>query len=175
MKAWCYLKAHPNYKVKIDSEDLDRVSEYSWRVTQGTTGRNRVVTSYREGKKVLTMTLGRFLMKPKNQKQVYPRRFNDSLDYRKENLVVCTLQERQQLLPKRRSGSSSRFKGVSYIKAQGTWRAGISVEGISISLGDFNSEDEAALAYNKAAKKHFAGFAYQNNISRPTKSRKGEK
>ena len=175
MKPWCYIKAHPSSKVKIDREDLGRVSEYSWRVTSGTTGRKRVVTSYREGKKVKTMTLGRFLMKPKNKKQVYPRRFNDSLDYRKENLVVCTLQERQQLLPKRRKGSSSRYKGVSYMKAQGLWRAGIMIDGVSVSLGDFKSEDAAALAYNKAAKKHFDEFAYQNNVTRAPVSRKGER
>ncbi len=174
MKAWCYLKAHPNYKVKIDQEDLNRVSEYSWRVTLGTTGRKRVVTSYRDGKSVKTMTLGRFLMNPGKNKQVYPRRFNDSLDYRKENLVVCTLQERQQLLPKRRTGSSSRYKGVSYIQSQGLWRAGIMIDGNSVSLGDFKSEEAAALAYNKAAQENFGEFAYQNSISRPAKSRKDE-
>lgn len=175
MKPWCYIKAHPKYQVKIDKEDLKRVNEYSWRVTRGTTGRKRVVTSYRKDNKVMTMTLGRFLMKPGKNKQVYPRRFNDSLDYRKENLIVCTLQERQQLLPKRRKGTSSRYKGVSYIRSQGIWRAGIMVGGTSISLGDFKSEDEAALAYNKSAKKHFEKFAYQNNVTRSTKSRRGER
>ncbi len=174
MKAWCYFKVHPNQKVKIDSEDLIKVSQYSWRVTEGTTGRKRVVTSYREGKKIKTITLGRFLMKPEKSKQVYPRRFNDGLDYRKENLMICTLQERQRSLPKRKKGSSSKYKGVSFIQSQKVWRAGIVIGGVSVSLGDFNSEEEAALAYNKAAKKHFGEFAYQNNTSRYKVKRKRE-
>lgn len=174
MKSWCVLKVHPNTKVKIDSEDLKRVSRHSWRVTQGTTGRKRVVTSIREGKKVKTITLGRFLMKPSKGKQVYPRRYQEGLDYRKENLIVCSLQDRQKLLPKRRSEASSNFKGVSYNSSKEIWRAGITLDGVSVNLGDFKTEFEAASAYNKAAKKHFGEFAYQNNFGR-SRTRKGER
>jgi hypothetical protein len=174
LKKWCFLKIYPNAKVKIDSEDLKRLSEYSWRVTKGTTGRARVVTSIRKGKKVQTITLGKFLMKPAKGKQVYPRRYQDGLDYRKENLIVCSLRDRQKLLPKRRSDASSNFKGVSYNRSKDVWRAGITLDGVSVNLGDFNSETEAAEAYNKAARKHFGEFAYQNNFGRG-KTRRGER
>jgi AP2-like factor (euAP2 lineage) len=166
LKAWCYISVHPNLKVKIDREDLDRVNEHSWRVTKGTTGRMRVVTSVRTPHGVRSVTLGRFLMKPPKGKQVYPRRFNDGLDYRKNNLIVCTLQERQRLLPKKRINASSAYRGVSYSKSDGKWRAGIEVDGRSINLGHFESEDEAALAYNAAARKHFGDMAYQNQVGR---------
>lgn len=174
MKNGCILKVHPNTKVKIDCEDVKRLSQHSWRVTQGTTGRPRVVTSIRKGKKVQTITLGKFLMKPTKGKQVYPRRYQEGLDYRKENLVVCSLQDRQKLLPKRRSRVSSHFKGVSYSRSKDIWRAGITVNGVSLNLGDFKSESEAALAYNKAARKHFGEFAYQNNLGRG-KTRRNER
>lgn len=171
-KAWCYISVHPNLKAKIDKEDLARVSEHSWRVTKGTTGRPRVVTSIRTPAGVRSLTLGRFLMKPKKGLQVYPRRFNDGLDYRKSNLIVCTLRERQRLLPKKRSQTSSAYRGVSYSKADGKWRAGIEVDGHSINLGHFVKESDAARAYNRAAREHFGELAYQNQIGRKNNQRK---
>jgi hypothetical protein len=166
MKAWCYIDAGRNQKVKIDHEDLNRVGKHSWRVTEGTTGRARVVTSIRGPDGVRQMTLGKFLMKPPRGKQVYPRRFNDGLDYRKSNLVVCTLSERQRLLPKKRGSASSNFRGVSYSQSERKWRAGIEVKGHSINLGSYEREADAARAYNIAAKKHFGEIAYQNSLTR---------
>jgi AP2-like factor (euAP2 lineage) len=174
MKKWRYIIARPNKKVKIDEEDFERVNKHSWRVTLTTTGRERVVTAYREDGKVKTITLGRFLIKVKKGQQVYPRRFQESLDYRKDNLVACTLQERQRLLPKNRKDATSKYRGVSFIRSHDLWRAGIMVDGKSINLGNFKSEDAAALAYNKAARKHFGYIAYQNNVSQRKKPRLGE-
>ncbi len=174
MKKWRYITTSSNQKVKIDEADFERVNQHSWRVTLTTTGRERVVTAYREKGKVKTITLGRFLMKPKKGQQIYPRRFNEALDYRKDNLIACTLQERQRLLPKNRKDSTSRYRGVSFIKSQNLWRAGIMVDGKSMNVGNFKSEDDAALAYNKAARKYFGSIAYQNNISRKKRHRKDE-
>jgi len=159
-------------EVLIDAEDLGRVSEHSWRVTQGTTGRPRVVTSIRTPKGVRTLTLGKFLMDPPKGKHVYPRRFNEGLDYRKDNLIVCTVQERQQLITKQRVNRSSQYRGVSFQKAKAKWRAGIQVDGKSYNLGEYSTEEEAALAYNKASKKHFGEHAYQNPIGRKKSLRK---
>jgi hypothetical protein len=170
-KAWAYLKVHPGFKVKVDREDLRRVNEHSWRVTYGT-GRKRVVTSVRGPKGVRSLTLGKFLMNPPKGRQVYPRRFNEELDYRKSNLIVCTLQERQRLLPKNRADATSNFRGVSYDKASGKWRASIEVDGHSINLGQFKVESEAALAYNKAAQKYFGQMAYQNQVGRKNYKRR---
>lgn len=172
MKKWRYIIARPNKKVKIDEEDYAKVSKHSWRVTLTTTGRERVVTAYREDGKVKTVTLGRFLLKPKRGQQVYPRRFQDSLDYRKENLIACTLQERQRLLPKNRKDATSKYRGVSFIRSHNLWRAGIMVDGKSINLGNFQSESDAAMAYNKAARKYFGSIAYQNNVGQKKHNRK---
>lgn len=171
-KAWVYISVHPKLKAKIDRVDLKRVSEHSWRVTEGTTGRQRVVTSIRGPKGVRNITLGRFLMKPPKSKQVYPRRFNEGLDYRKSNLVVCTLSERQRLLPKNRKKATSEFRGVSFSRADKKWRAAIEVDGRSINLGHFKTEALAALAYNKAARKNFGTVSYQNQIGQRTYKRR---
>lgn len=156
----------------MDREDLERIKKHRWRVTYGTTGRPRVVTSVRTEAGGRSLTLGKFLMNPPKGKQVYCRRFVDGLDYRKDNLIVCTLQERQRLLPKNKTEATSKYRGVSFQSATGKWRAGIEVEGTHINLGDYKDESDAALAYNKAALKYFGPIAYQNSIGRKKTSRK---
>ncbi|MES3036707.1 MAG: AP2 domain-containing protein [Bdellovibrionota bacterium] len=173
-KKWSTITVRPNKKVKVDHEDLTRISAHSWRVTKGTTGRLRVVTSIRGPNGSRQITLGKFLMKPPKGKQVYPRRFNDGLDYRKDNLIVCTLKERQRLLPKKRSESTSSYRGVSYSQTSKKWRAGIEIDGVSMNLGEYKTEAAAAQAYNKAAAKYFGKNAYQNEIRKnPHKRNRG--
>ena len=171
-KPWCYISVYPGLKAKIDREDLERVKSHKWRVTKGTTGRKRVVTSIRGKNGSRHITLGRFLMKPVKNKQVYPRRFNDELDYRKNNLIVCTVQERQQLLPKNRKRASSVYRGVSYLSSARKWRAGIEVKKQAINLGNFENEIDAALAYNAAAQKYFGPSAYVNPVNRKNRNRR---
>jgi len=114
-------------------------------------------------------------MKPPRGKQVYPRRFNDGLDYRKSNLIVCTLKERQRLLPKKRSQTTSMYRGVSFSRATGKWRAAIEVNGKALNLGLFTHENAAARAYNEAARKYFGEIAYQNPVGGRGQGRKSDK
>jgi hypothetical protein len=163
---WCTILVSSDFKVKIDREDLDRVNGHTWRVIAGSSGKNRVVTSIRKPEGVRTLSLGSFLMKPPKGKQVYPRRHIEGLDYRKSNLIICTLKQRQRMLPKKRKGTSSIYRGVSLSGQTGSWRAGIEVNGKSINLGNFATEIEAAIAYNTAARKFFGANAYQNPIKK---------
>lgn len=164
-KPWVYLPVRPNEKAKIDKEDLERCSRHTWRVVTKETGRKKVVTNIIDKKgRNRQISLGQFLMNPPKGKMVYPRRFMEGFDYRKSNLVVCTMAERQRILPKARKGGSSRYKGVSYIRSKKRWRAAIKIGGKSLTLGHYRTEEEAALAYNKAAAKHFGANAYQNQV-----------
>ena len=175
-KPWKYLLTKTGDKVKVDAEDYDLLNEKSWRVIYtGKTQKPSVVTSIRTGASVRTMTLGQFLMKPQKGKLVYPRRWQNGLDYRKSNLLVCSMKERQRMLPKRADKSTSKYKGVSYVKTKKIWRARIEKNGQSHYLGDFALEEHAALAYNKAAKEMFGDIAYQNQIIRKPERRKTKK
>lgn len=165
-KTWTYYQINPKVRVKVDISDLPKIDKHTWRVTEGTTGRQRIVTSIRGPNGVRNITLGRYLMKPPKGKQVYPRRFNEEFDYRRQNLIVCTVQERQRTLPKNRKATTSKYRGVSFSKQGQKWRAAIEVDGQSMKLGSFETEDEAALVYNRAAKKYFGSLAYQNPVGR---------
>lgn len=54
---------------------------------------------------------------------------------------------------------SSRYKGVSWEKSRGMWRAAIEFSGRRMFLGRFNDEHEAHLAYCRAADEFFGEFA----------------
>lgn len=60
------------------------------------------------------------------------------------------------------NGRSSGYKGVSWFKAGGKWRADIRVNGKLIYLGLFTDEIKAAQEYDAAALKHFGEFANPN-------------
>jgi len=61
-------------------------------------------------------------------------------------------------------GKSSRYKGVSWHKRAHRWRAQVYCKYSTIYLGLFDSEESAALAYNKRAMQVFGDFARLNVI-----------
>ena len=82
-------------------------------------------------------------------------------DNRWANLRPATTSQNQM---NRRSlkGSSSRYLGVSWHKLRGKWHANIHVDGKKKHLGSFSDEDDAARAYDTAARKHFGEYANLN-------------
>ena len=60
---------------------------------------------------------------------------------------------------RKRAGTSSDFKGVTYVSGRGKWQASIKAAGKSKFLGRFETEQEAAAAYMAAARGLFGEFA----------------
>ena len=171
-KPWCQIKVG-KFDVKIDKEDLKRISNHTWRIYKRSDSQKpTIITSIRSSIGVRNISLGKFLKRPPAGKMVYPRRHFEGFDFRKNNLIVCTVQERQRMLPKKNKDKSSSYRGVSLSRSSKLWRASITVDGRSMNLGDFHSESSAALMYNAASRKYFGVNGYQNIISRSKNRRK---
>jgi len=152
------------YKVKIDKEDFDKIQGYKWKIRIRETGRTTVrAMLWDKNNYGKNISLARLIMNPPKDKVVC-HRSQETLDYRKENLVVTTLRNKQRMQKKRTIPVTSRFKGVSYEKNVGNWRARIKLDDINLSLGSYDNEADAARAYNKAAAKYYGEFAYLNKI-----------
>lgn len=80
-------------------------------------------------------------------------------DNRIDNLRECTRQQNNQNHPPR---YGRKFKGVNKVSDQ--YRAVIFTNGQQIPLGSFDTEEEAAMAYNVAALNHFGEFAFLNEV-----------
>jgi hypothetical protein len=83
-------------------------------------------------------------------------------DNRSVNLRLCT--RSQNCANALKSTGKSKYKGVYWNKERRKWQAQITHNYKTRSLGRYNTEQEAALVYNKAAKETFGEFAYLNSI-----------
>jgi hypothetical protein len=90
----------------------------------------------------------------------------NGLDNRRCNLRACSRsQNAKNQRPRNRPDKTSHFKGVGWYKPYGKWRAKIMVDYRTIHLGYFASEEDAARAYDEAARKYHGQFARLNGIA----------
>ena len=105
------------------------------------------------------MSMHRFVTGASGGRRVVVDHINgNGLDNRRENLRICTNQQNQGNAKARRG--SSQFKGVS--RKGNRWIAYIQFNRKFRSLGSFESEHDAALAYDAAALECFGEFAALN-------------
>ena len=153
----------------VDDEDLPLVADKKWYRVDGPN------TSYahtlRAGK---IIRMHRLLIGPKPAGAVVDHINRNGLDNRKENLRVATLTQNQANTGPRKK-STSKFKGVSLKKARRAWCAQIQKDLKKIHIGYYDTEEEAAEAYNRAAVKLFGEYAYLNTIPGKITPRKKKK
>jgi hypothetical protein len=84
---------------------------------------------------------------------------HDGLDNRRSNLRLCTQRDNMQNI--RRSDNKTGFRGV-YKSSLNRWMATIHKDGRPKFLGTFPSPEQAAQAYDNAAREVHGQFAHTN-------------
>jgi len=141
----------------VDKNDIPVVSEYKWRWGPHD---NRV---YGANKTTTTMSLPRLIMGCHDKSLVVDHINFNTLDNRQSNLRICRQRDNARNSRKLKDGFST-FKGVKKSCGGDRFAARIKVNYQEQYLGVFDTEVEAALAYNEAAKEHFGEFAYLNEV-----------
>ena len=167
---------HWRYAI-VDTEDLRRLSRFRWCTSKKSKKSSKpLIYAHRnDGDKIVYMhreVLSEVLLVDASKEIDHIN--GNSLDNRKTNLRVCTRRQNAQNLRKGK-GYSSRFKGVCWSKNTGKWRARIDHSDKQIHLGYFESESQAAKAYDEKAKELFGKFAHPNFPQAAEKQAKDEK
>jgi len=143
----------------IDTTDYDQVKGFRWCAWRH--GRTFCAATTRVKKRGgrTTAYLHRLLFPGVAE---IDHRNGDPLDNRRSNLRPASRAQNNANTRKYKNGMTSRFKGVCFDKFQANFRATIQVNRRQLCLGRFDSEEEAARAYNRAALEHFGEFARLN-------------
>lgn len=109
---------------------------------------------------VASMYMHRLIMRPP-ESVIVDHVNHNGLDCRKQNMRLCT--QRQNCQNRRPiKGCSSRYKGVFRPTHFSKWQSQIKIHGTRVTLGRFDSERDAARAYDVAARQRFGEFACTN-------------
>lgn len=136
----------------VDDEDYPLLSCIKWNVYKDKK------TCYAENKSFGRMHS--FLMMPNKPLEV-DHIDRNGLNNQRSNLRICTHQQNNWNQEKKVIGTS-KYKGVYWFASRKKWIARMRINGKTTHLGCFIKEDDAARAYDNAARKHFKEFALLN-------------
>lgn len=142
----------------VDDADFDRVNQFKWYARK----------SYNTFYATRNISLGAGRQSPRQLHQfILPgvkqidHKDGNGLNNQKYNLRPATSIQNKRNCRKYRGDFSSKFKGVRK-REYNRWQARISIVGRLLNIGSFDSEEQAAKAYDTAAIKHFGEFAKLN-------------
>jgi len=146
------------FVAQVDDADYDRVSAHKWSATKANTvyGVRKV---RKADSKTTSQLLHRFILGVTDPEIQVDHKDHNGLNCQRHNLRRCVRGENDG--NRRKTRGSSQYRGVSWSKGKGKWRACITI-GKSVHLGYFTDEAEAARAYDAAARTRFGIFANCN-------------
>lgn len=164
---------------RIDDEDFDYLNQFKWHIIGDIKKFGYAARSVIKDGIKKSVRMHREIMKVYDANIFIDHADHDTLNNQKYNLRKCTRAENQRNRIKN-TEATSKYLGVNkainikrvfskkqqkpivyrYVK----WEAKIQVNRKQIRLGYFLTENEAVLAYNKAAKEYFGEFANLNII-----------
>ena len=147
--------------ILVDREDVDRLSQCKW-----------MINKYKKSEKVNYyavnkdgVLLHRFIMNAtEGRKNVVDHINGNTLDNRKSNLQICSQRDnlRKAAL---KSTNKSGVTGVCWYKKTGKWMAHIKLNYKHITIGYYDTIEEALKARMDYEKKYYGKFAPSRNYN----------
>lgn len=148
------------FVVVVDDADYEFLSQFNWQLS-------RISEDIVYARANISMHRLLSGLKP-GDKRVVDHKDGNGLNNTRSNLRIATVAENSKNRRPRKS-SKSPYKGVKFAKVKWgvlkkPWQAQIYTNGKNKHLGYFATAEEAAEAYNAAARKYFGEFAYLNKV-----------
>lgn len=143
----------------IDRDDIDLVVCHKWFAFDGRPAGGSTFYAHATINKKTTR-MHRLILGA-SASELVDHENRDGLDNRRSNIRKCTSQENSRNKQRQRSGTS-RFKGVSWNRKNKTWIAQISNNLRCQYLESFKDEENAAMAYDRAARELHGVFGRYN-------------
>lgn len=157
-----YIKLIRGYKAIVDAADYDYLIQWNWTLRYARNGKILYAVRYKRVPKRKSILMHRFILNVKKSKEIDHRNGN-GLDNRRFNLRICTRLQ-NSWNQKINKNNKSDYRGVHWKKSVNKWCSQITKKSKVFTLGSFDKKDDAAKAYNEAAKKHYGKFARLNKI-----------
>lgn len=149
----------------IDDDDYYRVNAMAWHAYRSSHAKldlwyAKHTIAHGDGT-YSCMSMHRFIMNSPSPLVQVDHKNNNGLDNRKENLRVCSITQNQGNSRKRKN-TTSKYKGASWCERLSKWQAAIQHNRNRQYIGIYESEEDAAMAYDLKAISLFGEFAKTN-------------
>ena len=158
-------KTHGEHLFFIDGEDFDKIRGFKWGFSKNRDNNLYVARGKYNpvDKKISSIKLHRLIMNCPEGLEV-DHIDGNTLNNCRSNLRICTKDENKRNRKKCSKQTTSIYKGVSFNAHANKYVASLRCNKIFIHLGVFAKQEDAAIAYNNAAVKHFGDFAKLNKV-----------
>lgn len=143
----------------VDDADYEAVNAHKWRAVKGGRGVYASRSIRKPDGKWTTQSMHQFLMPGVAR---IDHRDGNGLNNQRYNIRPATWEQNGRGFQHKRLGTTSKFRGVSWQKQCRKWWAQLEVAGKKVHIGLFESEFDAALAYDAAARHYFGEYASPN-------------
>ena len=145
----------------VDDEDYEELNQYNWYAGNWVGGISAVRGIWVNGKMKHSSMHGMIMGTPSGMHTDHID--GDRLNNQKSNLRICTASQNAMNKGKPLDNTSG-YKGVSWHKLQKSWIAKIVLNKKTVFLGYYEAPLDAAIAYNRAARKYHGAFAKLNPV-----------
>lgn len=141
----------------VDSEQFDLLNEFKWCLNNN----GYAVTRGKHNQKGKLIFMHHLVFGIFPLESLIDHINRNPLDNRVNNLRIANKSE-NGINRMENKNNTSGYKGVTYLKNNNKWMAGIKINYKRKYLGSFNTALEASIAYDKEAKKQFGDYSYLN-------------